>query len=119
MGELSVYNDDGTTHIEAYVKDGTLYIEYNGQKLVEKSMAELFPAGSGDYSTASEISFGIGTIQTNTDNPSLARFTNVVFQSQQRAAATAARGTEDYRLLAVSAVKGINQAGFSESLGYA
>ncbi len=119
MGELSVYNDDGTAHIEAYVKDGTLYIEYNGQKLVEKSMAELFPAGSGDYSTASEISFGIGTIQTNTDNPSLARFTNVVFQSQQRAAATAARGTEDYRLLAVSAVKGINQAGFSESLGYA
>nr|WP_300878816.1 Ig-like domain-containing protein [uncultured Acetatifactor sp.] len=77
MGELPVYLENGTTHVEAYVQDGILHIKYNGAQLVEKSMAELFPAGSGDYSADSEISFGIGGLQTNQNQ---ARFTNVVFQ---------------------------------------
>lgn len=78
LGELTAFREDGTTHIEAYVRDGIFYIEYNGVELVQKSMAELFPAGNGDYTVNSEISFGIGGLQTNQNQ---ARFTNVVFLS--------------------------------------
>lgn len=77
MGELPIYKEDGTSHIEAYVQGGSFHIKYNGQELVNRSMTELFPEGHGNYdANTSQVSIGIGGLQTNQNQ---ARFSNTIF----------------------------------------
>ena len=79
------YKEDGTTHVDAYVKDGYFRIAYNGNVLVNKRMAELFPEGYGNYAAAdSPVSIGIGGLQTNQNQ---ARFSNVTFLTAEETAA--------------------------------
>ena len=77
MGELPIYKEDGTSHIEAYVQGGSFHIKYNGQELVNRSMTELFPEGHGNYdANTSQVSIGIGGLQTDQNQ---ARFSNTIF----------------------------------------
>lgn len=76
---IKPFKEDGTAHVEAYVKEGRFHILYNGTELVNRSMEELFPEGHGNYNAeTSQISIGIGGLQTNQNQ---ARFSNTTFLS--------------------------------------
>lgn len=67
-GTLSVYNEAGTSHVKAYVKDGYFQIKYNGQVLVNEKMIDLFPTENGDYNAeTSQVSIGIGGLNNLDD----------------------------------------------------
>lgn len=76
------YTTDGTSKVVAYVQDGYFHIKYNGQELVNRSMAELFPKGNGDYNAdTSQVSIGIGGLNENENewNRNQATFSNTTF----------------------------------------
>ena len=67
------FDENGNSHVEAFVKDGYFYVKYNGAQALCINMLSLFP----DYEqTKSEIAIGIGSVY-NSGNQ--ARFSNTTF----------------------------------------
>ena len=67
------FDENGNSHVEAFVKDGYFYVKYNGAQALCINMLSLFP----DYEqTKSEIAIGIGSVYNNGNQ---ARFSNTTF----------------------------------------
>ena len=64
------FNDDGTSRVSAYVKDGYFYLTYNDVQVICANMLSIFP----EYTKESKVSFGLYTWDANNG---LAQFQNV------------------------------------------
>lgn len=69
------FDENGNSHVEAFVKDGYFYVKYNDAQALCINMVSLFQ----DYDPAtSEITIGIGAAHTSGNQ---ARFSNTTFLS--------------------------------------
>ena len=102
------FDEDGVAHMEALVKDGYLYILYNGKQAFCFNMVSLFP----EYDQGkSEVSVGIDSALPG-DGIGQARFTNTTFLSAED---VNARETEQWGFYTEYTVDGNPYYGAQES----
>jgi len=70
------FNDDGTSSVSAYVKDGYFYLTYNDVQVICANMLSIFP----EYTKESKVSFGLYTWDANNG---LAQFHDVTCLSEE------------------------------------
>lgn len=70
------FNEDGTSHVSAYVKNGYFYLTYNDVQVICANMLSIFP----EYTKESKVSFGLYTWDANNG---LAQFQDVTYLSEE------------------------------------
>lgn len=88
LAEVTPFNEDGTTQVTAFVKDGYFHVLYNGVQVYCANMLSLYP----EYTPDSEVSVGICSWDANLG---LASFSNVTELTATDIAAGIA-GAEDW-----------------------
>lgn len=88
LAEVTPFNEDGTTQVTAFVKDGYFHVLYNGVQVYCANMLALYP----EYTPDSEVSVGICSWDANLG---LAEFSNVTELTAADIAAGIA-GAEDW-----------------------